>query len=51
VTAVIRPEVLALSAYHVPDADGFLKLDAMENPYSFLPNCSKRFRSTLPQCR
>lgn len=34
VTAVIRPEVLALSAYHVPDADGFLKLDAMENPYS-----------------
>ena len=30
---IIRPEVRALSAYHVPDSDGFIKLDAMENPY------------------
>ncbi|MBV8666041.1 MAG: histidinol-phosphate transaminase [Burkholderiaceae bacterium] len=30
---IIRPDVLALSAYHVPDSDGFVKLDAMENPY------------------
>jgi histidinol-phosphate aminotransferase len=30
---IIRPEVRALSAYHVQDAGGFLKLDAMENPY------------------
>lgn len=30
---IIRPEVRALSAYHVPDAGGFVKLDAMENPY------------------
>lgn len=29
----IRPEVRALSAYHVPDAAGFIKLDAMENPF------------------
>ena len=29
----IRDEVQALSAYHVPDASGYLKLDAMENPY------------------
>jgi len=29
----IRPEIRALSAYHVPDASGFIKLDAMENPY------------------
>lgn len=29
----IRPEVRALSAYHVPDASGFIKLDAMENPF------------------
>ncbi len=29
----IRPEVLALSAYHVPEARGMVKLDAMENPY------------------
>ena len=30
---VIRPEILALSAYHVPPAAGMVKLDAMENPY------------------
>lgn len=29
----IRPEIRALSAYHVPDASDFIKLDAMENPY------------------
>lgn len=31
--AVLRQEVLALSAYHVADARGLVKLDAMENPY------------------
>src|SRR5687768_5941011 len=31
---LIRPEILALSAYHVPPASGMVKLDAMENPYS-----------------
>lgn len=30
---IIRPEIRALSAYHVPDASGYVKLDAMENPY------------------
>jgi len=29
----IRPEIQALSAYHVPDASNTIKLDAMENPY------------------
>lgn len=33
VDQVIRPDVLAMSTYPVPDASGFLKLDAMENPY------------------
>ena len=33
VAAWARPEIRALSAYHVPDADGLIKLDAMENPY------------------
>ncbi|OGB22497.1 MAG: histidinol-phosphate transaminase [Burkholderiales bacterium RIFCSPLOWO2_02_FULL_57_36] len=28
----IRPEIRALAAYHVPDATGYVKLDAMENP-------------------
>lgn len=30
---IIRPDIRALSAYHVGVSDGFLKLDAMENPY------------------
>ena len=30
---IIRPEIRALSPYHVQPADGFIKLDAMENPY------------------
>ncbi len=29
----IRPQIRELSAYHVPDASGLIKLDAMENPY------------------
>ena len=31
----VRQEVTALRAYHVPDAGGVIKLDAMENPYSW----------------
>jgi len=30
---LVRPEVLAMSAYHVAEAAGMVKLDAMENPY------------------
>ncbi len=30
---LIRPELLALHAYHVSDSSGMIKLDAMENPY------------------
>lgn len=30
----IRPEIRELSAYHVADASGLTKLDAMENPYT-----------------
>jgi len=29
----VRPEIRALSAYHVPEAAGLIKLDAMENPF------------------
>ena len=31
---IIRPDIRALAAYHVPDSTGFVKLDAMENPYT-----------------
>ena len=33
ITNTIRPDVRATSGYHVADASGFIKLDAMENPY------------------
>jgi histidinol-phosphate aminotransferase len=29
----IRDDVREIAAYHVPDASGYIKLDAMENPY------------------
>lgn len=29
----VRQPIRELAAYHVPDASGFIKLDAMENPY------------------
>jgi histidinol-phosphate aminotransferase len=38
---LVRPEILALTAYHVPAADGMVKLDAMENPYT-LPEPLRR---------
>ena len=31
---LVRPEILALKAYHVADAEDVVKLDAMENPYA-----------------
>jgi len=35
VARLLRPEVRAMDAYHVQDASGLLKLDAMENPYTW----------------
>ena len=40
VQKLIRPEVLAQSAYHVQDSNNMVKLDAMENPYP-LPDSLK----------
>ena len=31
--SILRDDVRAVSAYHVPPAAGFIKLDAMENPF------------------
>jgi histidinol-phosphate aminotransferase len=38
---LIRPEILAVKAYNVGEADGMVKLDAMENPYP-LPEAQRR---------
>ena len=34
---VVRPEILAMQAYHVADAAGMVKLDVMESPYRLPP--------------
>ncbi len=36
-STLLRREILDLHAYHVPDSAGYIKLDAMENPYSLSP--------------
>ena len=35
IDSLIRPEIRALKAYHVAEATGLIKLDAMENPYGW----------------
>jgi len=44
---IIRPEVLAMTSYPVPDASGFVKLDAMENPYALPPDLAARLGEHL----
>lgn len=44
----IRPEIRELSAYHVAPARGFIKLDAMENPYAWPPAVQKEWLEQLP---
>ena len=48
VKKLIRQDVQALSAYHVPSSDGFLKLDAMENPYTW-PQVAKQSWADMMQ--
>jgi histidinol-phosphate aminotransferase len=35
IDTLVRPEIRVMEAYHVPDASGLIKLDAMENPYTW----------------
>jgi histidinol-phosphate aminotransferase len=44
---LVRPEILALKAYHVADADGMVKLDAMENPYPLPPAMRRELAEVL----
>jgi histidinol-phosphate aminotransferase len=47
---LFRPEVLALSAYHVANAQGFIKLDAMENPYTWSDEIKQTWLAGLKDC-
>jgi histidinol-phosphate aminotransferase len=44
---LIRDEVRAAAAYHVPDASGMVKLDAMENPYRLPEDVRGRIASVV----
>ena len=46
---IIRPDVREMSAYPVPDSNGFLKLDAMENPFPLPDNLKARLGSVLAE--
>lgn len=43
----VRDDVRALAAYHVPDASGLVKLDAMENPYTLPPEVQQQLGQHL----
>jgi histidinol-phosphate aminotransferase len=45
----IRPDVRAIHAYVVQDATGYLKLDAMENPFSLPPDLQAALGQRLGQ--
>src|SRR5690349_11017203 len=47
VAATIRPEIRALTAYHVVKAERMIKLDAMENPYALPADVRARLGSAL----
>jgi len=46
---LVRPEILALKAYHVSDAVGMVKLDAMENPYRLPPEMRAELGAVLAE--
>lgn len=45
----IRQEIRDLSAYHVPDPSGMIKLDAMENPYVWPDELRQQWTGLLTQ--
>jgi len=44
---LVRPEVLAMKAYHVAPSQGLVKLDAMENPYRLPPELAREMGERL----
>ncbi|MFM0138905.1 histidinol-phosphate transaminase [Caballeronia grimmiae] len=44
---IIRPDILAMTSYPVPDSTGLIKLDAMENPYTLPADLAGRLGAYL----
>lgn len=49
-SSVFRKEVLAMSAYKVADAGNLIKLDAMENPYSWPKHIIDKWLQEIKSC-
>ncbi|GAB4354776.1 MAG: histidinol-phosphate transaminase [Immundisolibacter sp.] len=47
IEALVRPQIRALQAYHVPPAEGLIKLDAMENPYPWPGDLAQAWADAL----
>jgi histidinol-phosphate aminotransferase len=47
IARLVRPEIRALHAYHVPEAAGLIKLDAMENAYPWPPEIREEWHRLL----
>jgi len=50
ITTIFRKEILALSAYKVAEAKNLIKLDAMENPYSWPENIKQQWLASIKDC-
>lgn len=46
---LVRPEIRAMTAYHVAPADGMVKLDAMENPHRLPEGLARELGQVLAQ--
>ncbi len=46
---LLRAELAAMQAYQVPDSSGLIKLDAMENPYTFPISLREKWLAELKQ--
>jgi histidinol-phosphate aminotransferase len=51
ISSIFRKEVLAMAAYKVADAQGLIKLDAMENPYNWPEDIKKDWLEALKECQ
>lgn len=50
ISSIFRKEILSMSAYKVAEAKGFIKLDAMENPYEWPDNIKEKWLDELKAC-
>jgi len=49
-SCIFRKKIIEMSAYQVADAGGFIKLDAMENPYGWPSELTEKWLKTLKNC-